>query len=107
VSPKNLHEEGLNRLEEEAKLLKQIRHKNIIKIYTSWVDTETNVVNFITEIFNSGTLRECVSALLPPSLRPWRGGYRDDTQRASQRASRRRLGLVGLCGSWNTVAAAS
>jgi len=67
VSSKNLHEEGLNRLEEEVKLLKNIRHKNIIKIYASWVDKETNVVNFITEIFNSGTLRQCVPSPFPPS----------------------------------------
>lgn len=70
VSSKNLHEEGLNRLEEEVKLLKNIRHKNIIKIYASWVDKETNVVNFITEIFNSGTLRQCVPSPFPTCFQP-------------------------------------
>jgi hypothetical protein len=72
VSSKNLHEEGLNRLEEEVKLLKNIRHKNIIKIYASWVDKETNVVNFITEIFNSGTLRQCVASPFPLCFQPTR-----------------------------------
>lgn len=56
---KDMHEEGFNRLEEEVRILKNIRHKNIIKIYASWIDKDTQVVNFITEIFNSGTLRRC------------------------------------------------
>ena len=51
-------EEDLERLHSEVRLLKTLRHKNIIKLYASWVDEKTRNVNFITEIFTSGTLRQ-------------------------------------------------
>jgi serine/threonine protein kinase len=50
--------EDLERLYSEVHLLKTLKHKNIIKFYHSWVDTKTKNVNFITEIFTSGTLRQ-------------------------------------------------
>eukprot|EP00245_Coleochaete_scutata_P005945 TRINITY_DN1998_c0_g1_i1.p1 TRINITY_DN1998_c0_g1~~TRINITY_DN1998_c0_g1_i1.p1 ORF type:complete len:1450 (+),score=311.27 TRINITY_DN1998_c0_g1_i1:500-4849(+) len=50
--------EDLERLYTEVDLLKTLKHKNIIKFYNSWVDTKTKNVNFITEIFTSGNLRQ-------------------------------------------------
>ncbi|KAF2293263.1 hypothetical protein GH714_040632 [Hevea brasiliensis] len=48
----------LERLYSEVHLLKTLKHKNIIKFYNSWVDTKIETINFITEIFTSGTLRQ-------------------------------------------------
>ncbi|CAI0547527.1 unnamed protein product [Linum tenue] len=48
----------LERLYSEVHLLKTLKHKNIIKFYNSWVDTKSENINFITEIFTSGTLRQ-------------------------------------------------
>lgn len=48
----------LERLYSEVHLLKTLKHKNIIKFYNSWVDTKNESINFITEIFTSGTLRQ-------------------------------------------------
>lgn len=50
--------EESERLYSEVHLLKSLKHKNIIKFYNSWVDTKSKNVNFITEIFTSGTLRQ-------------------------------------------------
>lgn len=50
--------EDLERLYSEVHLLKTLKHKNIIKFYNSWVDKKHDNVNFITEIFTSGTLRQ-------------------------------------------------
>jgi len=52
--------EDLERLYSEVHLLKTLKHKNIIKFYNSWVDTKNEHINFITEIFTSGTLRQYV-----------------------------------------------
>ncbi|PON96750.1 Serine/threonine protein kinase [Trema orientale] len=52
------HSEDLERLYSEVHLLKTLKHKNIIKFYNSWVDTRNENINFITEIFTSGTLRQ-------------------------------------------------
>lgn len=54
----------LDRLYSEVHLLKTLKHKNIIKFYNSWVDTKNEHVNFITEIFTSGTLRQYVQFLI-------------------------------------------
>ncbi|GLU21530.1 hypothetical protein SLE2022_376630 [Rubroshorea leprosula] len=48
----------LERLYSEVHLLKTLKHKNIIKFYNSWVDANHENINFITEIFTSGTLRQ-------------------------------------------------
>ncbi|KAJ8449058.1 hypothetical protein Cgig2_004113 [Carnegiea gigantea] len=50
--------EDLERLYSEVHLLKTLKHKNIIKFYNSWVDTKHEHINFITEIFTSGNLRQ-------------------------------------------------
>lgn len=50
--------EELERLYPEVHLLKTLKHKNIIKFYNSWVDAKNEHINFITEIFTSGTLRQ-------------------------------------------------
>ncbi|KAL6493490.1 Serine/threonine-protein kinase wnk3 [Orobanche gracilis] len=48
----------LERLYSEVHLLKTLKHKNIIKFYNTWVDTKNENINFITEIFTSGNLRQ-------------------------------------------------
>ncbi|WOL02454.1 hypothetical protein Cni_G11173 [Canna indica] len=48
----------LERLYSEVHLLKTLKHKNIIKFYNSWVDAKNDNINFITEVFTSGTLRQ-------------------------------------------------
>ncbi|XP_020595451.1 LOW QUALITY PROTEIN: probable serine/threonine-protein kinase WNK9 [Phalaenopsis equestris] len=50
--------ENLERLYCEIHLLKTLRHKNIMKFHASWVDTSKRKINFITEMFTSGTLRQ-------------------------------------------------
>jgi len=50
--------EDLERLYSEVHLLKTLKHKNIIKFFSSWIDTKTRNINFITEMFTSGTLRQ-------------------------------------------------
>ncbi|KAJ0668790.1 putative non-specific serine/threonine protein kinase [Helianthus annuus] len=44
------HPEELARLYSEVHLLKTPKNKNIIKFYSSWVDTTKEHINFITEI---------------------------------------------------------
>ncbi|RID43586.1 hypothetical protein BRARA_I00437 [Brassica rapa] len=48
----------LERLYCEIHLLKTLKHKSIMKFYTSWVDTKNRNINFITEMFTSGNLRQ-------------------------------------------------
>ncbi|GLJ23523.1 hypothetical protein SUGI_0445640 [Cryptomeria japonica] len=50
--------EDLERLYSEVHLLKTLNHKNIIKFYSSWVDTKSMNINFVTEMFTSGSLRQ-------------------------------------------------
>ncbi|CAL0316594.1 unnamed protein product [Lupinus luteus] len=50
--------EDLERLYCEIHLLKTLKHKNIMKFYTSWVDTANRNINFVTEMFTSGTIRQ-------------------------------------------------
>ncbi|KAH7843520.1 hypothetical protein Vadar_017604 [Vaccinium darrowii] len=50
--------EDLERLYCEIHLLKTLKHNNIMKFYTSWVDTANRRINFVTEMFTSGTLRQ-------------------------------------------------
>ncbi|XP_016443096.1 putative serine/threonine-protein kinase WNK9 isoform X1 [Nicotiana tabacum] len=50
--------EDLERLYCEIHLLKTLKHKNIMKFYTSWVDPSNRNINFVTEMFTSGTLRQ-------------------------------------------------
>ncbi|XP_062108354.1 probable serine/threonine-protein kinase WNK9 isoform X2 [Humulus lupulus] len=50
--------EDLERLYCEIHLLKTLKHRHIMKFYTSWVDTANRNINFVTEMFTSGTLRQ-------------------------------------------------
>lgn len=47
-----------DRLFAEIRVLKQLKHKNIMSFYDSWFDQKNMTVNFITELFTSGTLRQ-------------------------------------------------
>lgn len=46
------------RLFAEIRVLKQLKHKNIMTFHDSWLDQKNLTVNFITELFTSGTLRQ-------------------------------------------------
>ncbi|KAJ9528858.1 hypothetical protein QJQ45_000094 [Haematococcus lacustris] len=46
------------RLFAEIRVLKQLKHKNIMSFFDSWLDQKNLTVNFITELFTSGTLRQ-------------------------------------------------
>jgi hypothetical protein len=46
------------RLFAEIRVLKQLKHKNIMSFCDSWLDQKNLTVNFITELFTSGTLRQ-------------------------------------------------
>ncbi|XP_010532539.1 PREDICTED: serine/threonine-protein kinase WNK2 isoform X2 [Tarenaya hassleriana] len=50
--------EDLEKFYREIHLLKTLNHPNIMKFYTSWVDTSNLSINFVTELFTSGTLRQ-------------------------------------------------
>ncbi|XP_010488267.1 PREDICTED: serine/threonine-protein kinase WNK2 [Camelina sativa] len=50
--------EELEKFFREIHLLKTLNHQNIMKFYTSWVDTHNLSINFVTELFTSGTLRQ-------------------------------------------------
>ncbi|XP_047330702.1 probable serine/threonine-protein kinase WNK9 [Impatiens glandulifera] len=50
--------EDLERLSYEIHLLKTLKHDNIMKFFSSWVDTVNRNINFVTEMFTSGTLRQ-------------------------------------------------
>jgi WNK lysine deficient protein kinase len=42
----------------EIRVLKALKHKNIMSFYDSWFEAKSLTVNFITELFTSGTLRQ-------------------------------------------------
>lgn len=46
------------RLFAEIRVLKQLKHKNIMSFMDNWWDTKNMNINFITELFTSGTLRQ-------------------------------------------------
>jgi len=50
--------EELERLYSEVHLLSTVNHDSIIHFHASWIDVEKRTINFITEMFTSGTLRE-------------------------------------------------
>lgn len=52
---------SLERLYSEVRLLKSLKHSNIIRFYNSWIDDKNKTVNIITELFTSGSLRQYVS----------------------------------------------
>lgn len=50
----------LERLYSEVRLLKSLKHHNILRFYNSWIDDKNKTVNIITELFTSGSLRQYV-----------------------------------------------
>lgn len=50
--------EDLERLYSEVHLLKSLNHSKIVRFYNSWIDDKKKTVNIITELFNSGNLRQ-------------------------------------------------
>ena len=56
--PSNIRKEEFERLFAEVELLKSLQHKNLIQFHSSWIDTKAGYVNFITEFFTSGNLRQ-------------------------------------------------
>ncbi|XP_020594048.1 probable serine/threonine-protein kinase WNK11 [Phalaenopsis equestris] len=64
----------LNRLFSEVRLLRSLRHENIIALYSVWMDAETGTLNFITEVCTSGNLREYRNKhrhVSPKALKKW------------------------------------
>eukprot|EP00898_Chlorokybus_atmophyticus_P002230 jgi/Chlat1/3007/Chrsp2S04711 len=53
-----MHSKGERDAMHEVEVLKTLNHKNVMKLYDSWIDAVTGHVIFITEIFTSGTLRQ-------------------------------------------------
>ncbi|KAH0660087.1 hypothetical protein KY290_029648 [Solanum tuberosum] len=45
---------------EEATLLKSLNHERIIKCYHYWFDSESKILNMITELFPSGSLKKYI-----------------------------------------------
>lgn len=50
--------QDLEQLYSEVHLLRTLKHENIIKFHTSWIDDQNQTVNIITELFTSGNLRQ-------------------------------------------------
>ncbi|KAM3259248.1 hypothetical protein ACQJBY_050804 [Aegilops geniculata] len=50
--------EKMAQLNTEIRLLKTLRHKNIQKLFASWIDEDKKTVNIITELCTSGSLRQ-------------------------------------------------
>ncbi|XP_022850341.1 probable serine/threonine-protein kinase WNK11 isoform X2 [Olea europaea var. sylvestris] len=48
----------INRLYSKVRLLRTLKNKNIIALYSVWQDEEINTLNFIIEVCTSGNLRE-------------------------------------------------
>jgi WNK lysine deficient protein kinase len=46
------------RLFAEIRVLKQLKHRNVMTFHDSWLDLKNATVNFVTELFTSGTLRQ-------------------------------------------------
>ncbi|KAJ6727279.1 SERINE/THREONINE-PROTEIN KINASE WNK WITH NO LYSINE -RELATED [Salix purpurea] len=58
VNVEDVSPEQLERWTSEARLLKSLKNKNIIKFYDFWVDDGKKTLNMITEIFVSGSLSQ-------------------------------------------------
>ena len=50
--------QNMEQLSTEIQLLRTFRHKNIVKLFASWIDEDKDIVNIITEYFTSGSLRQ-------------------------------------------------
>ncbi len=53
-----MQEQEKERLFAEIRVLKSLTHKNIIVCKDWWYDAHGQTINFITEYFTSGTLRQ-------------------------------------------------
>ncbi|KAL0843618.1 hypothetical protein Bca101_016864 [Brassica carinata] len=60
----------IQRLYSEVHLLSTLNHKSIVRFYTSWIDVRSHTLNFITELFTSGTLRQYKNKYLRIDIRP-------------------------------------
>lgn len=60
------------KLTHEISVLKNMKHGNVMCFYDSWIDKESGTVNFITELFTSGTLRQYVDRRLLSCTLLWR-----------------------------------
>lgn len=58
MATKDVAKEDRDRMFAEIRVLKALKHKNIMSFYDSWFESKTLTVNFITELFTSGTLRQ-------------------------------------------------
>ena len=58
MATKDVAKEDRDRMFAEIRVLKALKHKNIMSFYDSWFEPKTLTVNFITELFTSGTLRQ-------------------------------------------------
>ncbi|CAO1940147.1 unnamed protein product [Urochloa humidicola] len=47
----------MEQLNTEIQLLRKLKHKNIVKLFASWIDEDKGIVNIVTEYFTSGSLR--------------------------------------------------
>ncbi|KAK1385930.1 Chalcone-flavonone isomerase family protein [Heracleum sosnowskyi] len=56
--------EDLERLYCKIHLLKTLKHSNIMKFYTSWVDPSNRNINFVTEMFTSVPLGKSLKIVL-------------------------------------------
>lgn len=96
--------EDLERLYSEVHLLKTLKHKHIIKFYSSWVDSKHDNINFITEIFTSGTLRQWVLFFLFLSLFPLLFLSQEDAHLHFWGEDRMDEGQIGVsANSWQEV----
>ncbi|PAN09848.1 hypothetical protein PAHAL_2G053900 [Panicum hallii] len=64
----------LERLYGEIHLLRSLRHRAVMRLHASWVDAPRRAVNFVTELFTSGTLRQYRQRhrrVSPAAVRHW------------------------------------
>lgn len=54
----DMSSEQRERMFAEIRVLQQLKHKNIMSFYDWWYDAKHQTINFITEYFTSGTLRQ-------------------------------------------------
>jgi WNK lysine deficient protein kinase len=53
----------LERLYYEVHLLGALRHRAVMRLHSSWIDPRRRTLNFVTELFSSGTLHQYVLLL--------------------------------------------
>ena len=51
----------LERIYCEVHLLGALRHRAVMRLHASWIDPRRRTLNFLTELFTSGTLRQYVT----------------------------------------------